>query len=272
MTAAITVPRRTPRRLFRSALVNYGLLVVLILVWQAVTMAIASPFFPTPLAIAQKFWTMFIVDPQGQVLATPTMTHDALPMMGRALAGFLAGCAAGILLGIWTGLSRLFGLTTSWIVEFLRAIPGTATLPLFILLLGGSDGMRIAFIAYSISWYVLLNTAQGVRSIDPALILVGRAYRRSRTDQVVTIVIPAAMPQIFTSLRLATAGAIILAIASEFLVSSNGVGYRLLIAQANFQMVELWAWLVFLALLGLVVNLLLELVERKVLAWHRMSH
>lgn len=264
--------RPAPVRVLRRLLIDDGLLVVLILLWQLVTAIIDSPFFPTPLEIAVNFVKLFIVDPQGHVLATAAMTHDALPMMGRAFAGFLAGSAVGVLLGIWTGLSRLFAETTSWTVEFLRAIPSTATLPLFILLLGGSDAMRIAFIAYGVSWYVLINTAQGVRAIDPTLLLVGRAYRKSRATQVLTIVIPAALPQIFTSLRLATAGAIILGIASEFLVSSNGIGYRLLIAQANFQMLDLWSWIVFLALLGLVVNVVVGLIERKVLSWHRMSH
>ncbi|WP_353987283.1 ABC transporter permease [Ruicaihuangia caeni] len=273
MSAVTSTRSRTKTGgIVRNAGINYGLLIALLVAWQIVTMAAPSPFFPTPLTIAERFWAMFMVAPTGEVLLTQPVTQDLIPTVVRMLLGFLVGSFVGVLMGVWSGMSRVFRGLTNWIVEFVRAIPATATLPLFILLVGGTDGMKVAFIAYGITWYVMLNTAQGVRAIEPTMLLMGRAYRKTRSQQMLTIVLPATLPHIFTSLRLATAGSIILAIASEFLASTNGIGYQLQIQTALFNMPAMWSWMVFLALFGLMVNVLLELLERKLLAWHRMSH
>jgi len=156
-------------------------------------------------------------------------------------------------------------------VEFLRSIPATATLPLFIILLGGSDGMRIAFIAYAVMWFVLINTTSGVASIHRTLIDTGKAFRISRRKMLFRVVLPAALPRIFAGLLIGATVSLLAAIISELMLATNGIGYRITLAQNMFKMPDLWAWLVLLAILGFLLNTVMELVERKILAWDYLS-
>ena len=247
-----------------------ALVIVLILLWQAGTMVMPSPFFPQPFKIFFSMRTMFFSGPPEQLFMTNLMIESGLTTLSRTLIGFLLGAGAGIVLGIFTGLSRLFRETTSPVVEFLRSVPAAATLPLFIILLGGEDGMRIAFIAFGVVWFVLIDTAHGVESIHPTQLMVGRTFRLSRTRQVFSIILPSALPQMFAGLRIALTASLIFAIISEFMVATNGIGYELILTQARFQFLSMWSWFILLAILGLVLNVLLEIIEDRVLRWHRL--
>lgn len=244
--------------------------VLLMLLWQAGTTLAPSPFFPPPLRIISSSWTMFFTGPPEHFFLTPLMIDNGLTTFGRMLIGFLLGSIVGAVLGIVSGLSQLFRETTSPVVEFLRSVPASATLPLFIILLGGEDGMRVAFIAYGVMWFVLINTAHGVQSIHPTQIMMGRSFRLSRARQVFTIVLPAALAQMFAGLRIALSASLIFAVLSEFMVATNGIGYELINTQARFQFLAMWSWMFLLAVAGLVANVLLELVEGRVLRWHRL--
>jgi len=264
-------PRRGPAWWLSRIAMSIALPIVLLVAWQIAGTLMPSPFIPTP----QK-----IGDYAGKLLFTggAYMTPDkawlgaALPTIGRALLGFLLGSAWGVFLGTCMGLSRVFRYTTGWVFEFLRAIPATAVLPIFILFLGGSDAMRVAFIAYSLSLYVLINTANGVGAVDPALLMMGRSFRLSRPAIVFRIVLPAALPQIYAGLRIGTIGATILAIVSEFFVADNGIGFQIRATATSFNLPAMWSWLLVLSIFGLLLNLTVEGVERRVLAWHRNSH
>src|SRR3546814_7890372 len=111
--------------------------------------------------------------------------------------GFLIGAVWGVVVGTAMGLNRAARETVTPIVEFLRSIPATATLPLFIILLGGGDDMRIAFIAYGVSWFVLINTASGVGSIASTMLDMGRVFKISPARRLFSIILPGAMPKIF---------------------------------------------------------------------------
>lgn len=250
---------------------SIALPIILLTAWQIVGTISPNPFIPAPSKIGEYAWKLFFA---GGAYMSPDKAWfgQGLPTIGRALLGFALGSIWGIALGTFMGLSRLFRYSTSWVFEFLRAIPATAVLPIFVLFLGGSDAMRVAFIAYSLSLYVLINTANGVGSVDPALIMMGRAFRLSRPAIVARIVLPAALPQIYAGLRIGTIGATILAIVSEFFVADNGIGFQIRATSTSFNLPAMWSWILLLSIFGLVLNLVVEGVERRVLGWHRRSH
>ncbi|GAA3687309.1 ABC transporter permease [Arthrobacter ginkgonis] len=249
---------------------SFGLLIVLLVLWQAATALNPSPFFPTPLKIGTHAWKMFFGAKDGALL-TDAMAEHTLQTLGRVLLAFVLGSVAGILLGTATGLYRVLRDATDPVVEFLRSVPATATLPLFIVLLGGEDSMRVAFIAYGISWYVLINTANGVGAIHPTQLAMGKAFRLSKWRTLTGIILPAALPKIFAGLRLALTGALMFAIVSEFMLATNGIGFQLIQSQARFQILDMWAWMLLLAVLGLLLNSVLEAIEHRLLAWHRLA-
>lgn len=273
-TVLATSAMRKRRRPGRTALIvlNYALpLIVLVAIWQLATTLADNKFFPPPSVIVEVFVRLFFSGPATSLFLTEQITVDTWGTLSRLILGFVAGSVSGILIGMAIGRSMVVrGLTTP-LVEFLRSVPATATLPLFIILLGGADGMRIAFIAYGVSWFVIINTAAGVSSVHITQIEMGQIFKLSRAAVLLRIILPAAMPKIFAGLRIAIIAGIMLAIASEFLLASNGIGYQLSVALANFKFRDMWAWMLLLALIGLIINLLLELIEYYVLRWDRLA-
>ena len=116
---------------------------------------------------------------------------------------------------------------------------------------------------------MLLNTIDGVRSIDPTLIDTARSFRIPLHERVRRLVIPSALPQIVAGMRNGLALAVIMMVLSEFFAASSGVGYVLLVSKNTFQLGPMWAAIVLIGLLGYLLNVLFILFERRVLAWHR---
>ncbi|GAB3615574.1 ABC transporter permease [Okibacterium endophyticum] len=247
---------------------GFGLLAVLVAIWQLVTVTVRSPFFPAPLDIGLNLLEMITT---GEAANGSPIAADIGGSVGRLLAGFAIGSAGGVLIGVAMGLWRPVSELTTPIVEFLRSVPATASLPLFIILLGGDNAMRVAFIAWGVSWFVVVNTASGVSTIPPMLLQVGASFKVHGAKRLFGIVLPAASPKIFAGLRIALTASLLLAVVSEFLLATDGIGFQLVQAQRRFQLLDMWSWMLVLGVLGLLLNTLLELIENRVLGWHRIA-
>lgn len=268
-TGSVLVPstrRRWTRRVSRI-LTSFGLIVILLVAWQVWTMLNRNPYFPQPVAIVSNTIKLLFAPPNPNV-GLP----DILTFLARMLSGFVIGSAVGILVGMGIGLKRALGDLTNPIIEFLRSIPATATLPIFIILFGGEDGMRVGFIAFGLTWYVIINTASGVSTIDQVVLDMTRAFRISRMKTMFRVVLPAASPKIFAGLRIALTTSMLLTVVSEFYLVNRGIGFQLLQSLNQFAFANMWSWMLILAILGYLANTLLELVEHRVLRWDRESH
>ncbi len=214
--------------------------------------------------------------PASQVLATlATITgngdlpsHVAASLsrfaQGYALAALLA-VSAGLCLGLWHPLYTLL----EPLIELLRPMPSPATIPIAILFLGIGDGMKVAVTAYACSWPILLNTINGVRAIDPVLLNTAATFRLSPWQRFWKVVLPAASPQIATGLRVSLAIALILVTTSEMVVSNDGLGFYILDRQRSFQIREMYAAIVALAVIGYALNRLFLGLDGWVMAWHK---
>jgi len=129
--------------------------------------------------------------------------------------------------------------------------------------------MEVATIAFGTVWPILLNTIDGASSIDPVQVETADAFRLSRGQRLTQLIIPSALPKIFTGFRLSLSLALILMVFSELVGSSNGIGYEMLNAQNSFDMVQLWCTIVVLGILGYLLNAILGGVQRVALSWHR---
>ena len=196
-------------------------------------------------------------------------TH-VVPSLERIGLGFAIGTAAGVLLGLPLGLSRFFRQLAIPHIEYWRAMPPPALLPISIVVLHSIGNVqKVAFIAFFCLFPILLNTIDGVRGIDPTLIDTARSYGLGRLERIRRIVIPAATPQIAAGMRNSLALAVIMMVLAEYFSSTSGVGYVLLISKNTFQLAPMWAAIVLIGLLGYLLNLLFVLAERRFLAWHR---
>jgi ABC-type nitrate/sulfonate/bicarbonate transport system permease component len=197
---------------------------------------------------------------------------DVVPSLLRLTAGYFLAVVIAVLVGIPLGLNDTARRAAAPIVEFLRAIPPPALLPLAIVVIGVGNSMKIAIIAFVCLWPVLLNTIDGIRGIDPTLNETVRVYGVRGLTRLRLVTLPAAAPQIFAGMRTSLSLALILMVISEMVASTNGIGFFVLQSQRTFAIPEMWSGILLLGILGYVLNLIFILVERRVLAWHRGAH
>lgn len=252
-----------------SVATRWLVLVGIVVVWQVATTLMDNPYFPTPLKIVQTAGALWLPGEDG--LLTPSMRRDVLPSIGRALAGFSVAVVVGVLLGTAIALSRHLEGYLDWILQFMRAVPPPTLFPVFLILLGTTDQMRIALIAFGSVWPILLNTIEGVRGVRPLTIETSRVFRINRVRRLVKVILPAAGPKILAGVRTSLSLSLILMVISEMIASSSGIGYQLVQAQRSFAITRMWAAILLLAVLGYLFNLVLTLVERRILAWQRAS-
>ncbi|MFB4294942.1 ABC transporter permease [Nonomuraea sp. ATR24] len=245
------------------------LLVVLVAVWEWATRTAGSAFFPPPSTIATRMHAMWFSGPPDRLFLTELAVENVLPSLGRMAGGLAGGAAAGVALGLALGLSARVYDYLDGVLQFLRAIPPPALVTVFLVVFGFGLKMQLAFIMFSIVWPVLLNTADGARSVEPLHLDTGQAFRLSRAERVFRIVLPSALPKIFAGLRLALSLSLIVTVFAELLPgTTNGIGFQLTVAYSSFNLPAMWAGIVLLGVLGYLLNELFLLVERRVLAWH----
>jgi ABC-type nitrate/sulfonate/bicarbonate transport system permease component len=235
--------------------------IAIVLAWQLWTEHAHEPRFPRPSTILVEFRRLW--------LFSEFNTH-VVPSLERIGAGFAIAVVIGVALGIPLGLSNRGRRAAMPHIEYWRAMPPPALLPISIVLLHSiGDRQKIAFISFFCIFPVLLNTIDGVRGIEPTLIETARSYGIPQHEQIRRVVLPGAMPQIFAGMRNSLALAVIMMVLSEYFSSTSGVGYVLLISKNTFQLVPMWAAIVLIGVLGYLLNLIFLLVERRALRWHR---
>jgi nitrate/nitrite transport system permease protein len=142
----------------------------------------------------------------------------------RVAKGFLLALAIGTPLGFLLGLSRTFHQAFDPIIQFLRPISPLAWLPLGLVIFQKSEPAAVFTIALCAMWPTVINTAVGVRSINPEHLNVGRVLKLSRLRMLTKIVVPASLPYVFTGYRLSLGLAWLVIVASEMLTGTPGIG------------------------------------------------
>ena len=270
-TEAIRLDRWNSRAFsaIQSFAVRYGLGIALVIVWEFAARKAGSIFFSPPSEILHRAASLWLSGPPHRLFLSDSVFQDVLPSIFRLLGGWAFAVLIGIPLGILIGRSRNLSDLVNPSLQFLRAIPGPALIPIFMILLGTESTMRVTLIAFGSVWPILLNTIEGTRTVDPVQIDTARAFRIPRHARLWRIVLPAAMPKIFAGMRVSLALAVILMVVSELVASTSGIGYRIQNAQIMFLLTDMWCGIILLALIGYILNLLFLKFERRVLAWHR---
>ncbi|UOQ57384.1 ABC transporter permease [Leucobacter allii] len=246
-------------RALRWAVTALAVPVVLVALWTLAAEITRNIYWPSPPAILGAF---------GPTWLEGRLSSDVLPSLGRLLVGFIAAVAIGTALGLLVGSSRRLRLFTEPVFELFRAIPPPVLVPIVMLFTGIGAGMQITVIAFGCVWPVLINTIEGVRSVDLTQLDTARTYRLGGLRRLVSVVIPAASPRVFVGARQALSIGIIMMVISEMFASTNGIGFNIIQFQRLFQFREMWAGIVLLGIIGITANLLFRFVERRVLRWY----
>ena len=194
---------------------------------------------------------------------------DLLPSLGRFGVGYALAGTVGVGAGLALGLVPWLRRATSPVVEFQRALPPPLLLPFAFVLIGADNTGRVFVIALGSVWPVLLNTIDGVRGVHPEALEMARSFGLSPPQRVWRVVLPAASPRIMVGLRTALSIAIILMVISEMRAASNGLGFRVLSAQRSFDTAGMFAGIIVIGFVGVVLNGVFVLAERRIMGWYR---
>lgn len=252
-------------------LLRIGPALGLLAIWQVVTTTGDWDFFPPPSQIVARVYENWFSAPWSSGFLTPAFWADVVPSVGRALAGLAIAIVVGVVLGVIAGQWSSAAAYIDPPVNFMRSLPKPAIVPIFLLVLGATDGMRIGLIAFGCIWPILLNTMQGVRSVDPTYRETATAFHIPTMVVFLRVILPAASPKIAAGIRVSLSLALILMVLSEWMLAVNGLGYFLISAQRKFQVLDLWSSIVLLGLIGYALNVAFLAVERRALGWHRAT-
>lgn len=195
------------------------------------------------------------------------LPSNLLVSLGRAGLGLAIGVGLGTLLGLVAGLSRQGEAAIDPLMQIKRTIPVVALTPLFIVWFGIGETPKIALIAFASMFPIYINLYSGIRGVDVRLIDAARSFGLGRLEIVWHVVLPAALPSLFTGLRYSLSIAIILLVIAEQINATAGLGYLINNARDFMRTDIIVVCLLVYAVLGLLADSLVRLLEAKALSW-----
>lgn len=252
--------RRSARTVLADLARRCAAIVGFLGLWEAVPRSgLVDPTWLPPLSkVLAAWWSLA----GGGALA-----EHVVVSLQRSLAGFAVSIAVAVPLGLLIAWYRPLAEVLNPLLEVFRNTAALALLPVFTLILGIGETSKVSLIVYACVWPILLNTISGVRGVDPLLIKSARSLGLPSTMLFQKVVLPAALPTIFTGVRLAGAGSILMLIAAEMVGAKAGLGYLINNSQVNFQIPEMYAAILTVSIAGVAFNHLLVCVERRLSRW-----
>lgn len=228
-------------------------------------------------------WTVaaFLGQLPEQILPPPWVVFDTLldgiqdgsllsstvTSLARVAKGFAVGALAGLVFGTAVGLSKNLRDFVDPLFLALSQVPTLGWMPIIILIVGIDEGLKIIVIGWSAFIPVVLNTCQGVRDVPEAYVELGRVLSFSRWSKLTMIVLPSAVPSIFTGLREGLANGWQTLVAVELIASFEGLGYLMAYGRQLFQLELVLSAMIVVGLIGLVIHGLLTLAENHLQRW-----
>lgn len=259
VSSILSVPRRR-----RNSLISFVTVVAILAAWILVTsLGLASPrVLPSPLLLVSEFRVLLI---EGYA-DKPLWVHVGASAL-RTATGFVLGVAVGIPVGLLMGWSEIASSVLSPVFAALRPIPPIAFIPLFILFFGLGEPPKIFLIFLVTLYYIVLNTSAGVRLVPRLLIQAGSNIGLSRVQLFRDVIIPGAMPQLFTGVKTAIALSWGLVVAAELIAAQEGLGYLISDAGTFFRIPDVYLGIIIIAVIGIFLETVVVAVEERVLHW-----
>ncbi|MEO3855427.1 ABC transporter permease [Acrocarpospora sp. B8E8] len=201
-------------------------------------------------------------------LAQGGLLEDLWFSLKNILAGLGLAIVVGVLAGLIIGEHRRLRESLGPILDFARATPTVAFVPVIILTLGIGATPKIFLIFLGSLWPILLNTISGVEGINPAVLETARSYRIPWQLRLRRVILPGATPQIVAGVRIALSVAVVLMVVSEIYGSPVGLGNFILQSGSSFAVTDTWAGTILIGLLGYGLSVVLLAVEHVLLGWY----
>jgi sulfonate transport system permease protein len=235
--------------------------VAILIIWQVLadTGLLSTTAAPAPSVIARTGWQLW----QQGVLGSDL----EISLLHRALVGFAIGLGVGVITGVLGGLLRSGENLFNGIVQIFNTIPILAILPVMIVWFGIGEKPKILIIAFGAFVPIYLNLFAAIRGVDQRLVEMARTTGAGRWRLVTRVMFPGALPGFLTGLRFALAYSILGLVAAETVNANSGIGFLITNGQTYMQPAQVWVGLVIYAILGLLADQFVRLLQRVLLRW-----
>ncbi|MDR2089584.1 MAG: ABC transporter permease [Clostridiales Family XIII bacterium] len=245
-------------RLYRKTIV----IIVLLVLWWILPQFIESMYFP-PLGVILAEFRRNIEN--GELLIN-LYTSLRVSIIGLAVAEVL-GISIGALIGWFKRVDRYLNA----LFQVMRCTSILALLPLFVLLFGAGELSKIIIIAWATIFPTMINTAQGVRNLEPVLVRSARSMGVRGVGLFLKIILPSASPYILAGFRLSASISLLVLVAAEMLGAAHGLGLMINDASRNFQVTRMYVGMLTIMILGVVLNAALVWLERRLTVWQERA-
>ena len=247
-----------------SRILGIGTIVLVLMLWQvAPTAGLVDPRLIPPFsAVLRRFAGEWIERPFYADLGATLLRVG----LGFGLAAFI-GIPLGLAMGHWRPVDRALALT----INVFRPVPATAFVPIALIVFGIGHEMHILVVFIAAIIPILLASLDGARAVDPVLVDTAFTLGQRGMEVARRVILPAALPHIVTGIRVGIAQALIVAVSSEMVLSSNGLGHRVLYAQRLMDIAGLYAGVLTLAVVGFAFNQIFVAVEGVIVGWDRRA-
>jgi NitT/TauT family transport system permease protein len=247
------------RWLTSQAMRPLWLLLMLIVSWDVAIRLFRIPpyLIPAPLAVARQL-----------VNEWPMLWRETLPTLYATLGGFAASAIVGVPIAMWIAYSRVVESFVYPLLVFSQSVPKVAIAPLFVVWFGFGIVPKV-IAAFLLGFFpVVVSTVQGFKAVEADVIDLARSMGASPFKVFLKFRLPTALPSIFSGLKVSVTLAVVGAVVGEFVGSNAGIGYVLQKANGTFDLPLMFAALVILSMIGVLLFLVIELIERWLLPWH----
>jgi sulfonate transport system permease protein len=241
--------------------------VILVGIWQllSATGVLPPSRLASPVSVAHTAYHLVVTNNP----AYGTLQGSLLVSAERWGIGFSIGVVVAVIIAVVSGLSRIGEYALDPVMNALRSVPLLGLLPLFIVWFGIGDLPKDLIVLLGALFPMYINTFAGIRSVDPKLGELGQVLGLSRWELVRHVVLPGALPQALTGLRLSVVGSLLALVVGEQINANAGLGFMIDQAETFLANNVIVVALILYAVLGLIADSLVRLIERKALAWRQ---
>lgn len=242
------------RKILKSGIVSW---IIILTVWGLGSLAYDEYFLPSPEETVNSMKELLKDGFQS------TLVTDIIASAGRVVKGWLLASAVGIPLGLLVGNFRPVRWLVEPILSFFRFVPAIALTTLFLMWFGVGEESKVALIFYASFFPIFVNTIAGVASVDRSLVETASCMGAKKIRVFFTVVVPSAVSNIFTGVRLGLGSSITCVVAAEMLVGSDGLGYLINSSKLYYKTGWAFAGIVTLAVLGFAADRILLAVGKR---------
>ena len=247
-----------------SGMISLTTSLVLIALWFLVTESgwVKPLFLPSPLAVWDKF-----VRAMTEGVSNSTLTQHTLASLGRVFGAFLLAMLTAVPIGILMGVNRFVRGLFDPIIEFYRPLPPLAYLPLVIIWLGIGEFPKVFLIYLAIFAPMAIAARAGVRSVSTEQIHAAYAMGASRSQVISQVIMKAAMPEIFTGMRIGIGVGWTTLVAAEMVAANRGLGFMVLNAAENLESDTVIMGIFIIGIFAFAFDLLIRYLEKILIPW-----